>query len=105
MPLKSLGRSKYTRAATDTASKMRRTIMINPSTPPIVSAPELESLWISHDIVGISLSGVVYILSVQTPLAAYEPYTAETQHSYEVEVRRPNCSPILKVVLFTDDPM
>ena len=77
--------------------------MINPSTPPIVSAPELESLRISHDIVGISLSGVV--LSVQTPLAAYEPYTAETQHSYEVEVRRPNCSPILKVVLFTDDPM
>ena len=103
MPLKSLGCSKYTRADTDTASKMRRTIMINPSTPPIVSTPELESLRISHYIVGISLSGIV--LSVQTPLAAYEPYTAETQYSCEVEVRRLNCSPILKVVLFTDDPM
>ena len=105
MPLKSLGCNKYTSAATDTASKMRRMTMINPSTPPIVSAIDLESLFrFSHDIVGIPLSGIsIVVVSMQTLdlLAVYDPCTADTQQLYEVEGKRPNISR-LKVSLFTN---
>ena len=110
--LKSLGCSKYTSATPDIANKMRRTAMINPSIPPTVSATELEALFrISHvsscivgDSLGWLVGGRIVVVSVQTPPAVYNPYTANTQQLYVVEGRRPNSS-TLNVVLFTDIPI
>ena len=111
--LKSLGHNKYTSAAPDIANKMRRTAMINPSIPPTVSATELEALfrilYASSYIVGGSLGWlvggrIVAAVSVQTPPAVYNPYTADTQQLYVVEGRRLNSS-TLNVVLFPDIPI
>ena len=71
--LKSLGRSRYTSANPDTANKMRRMIIINPSIPPIVSAAELFTV---EPPLG---SIIVVAISVQTALAVYDPQMAETQ--------------------------
>ena len=71
--------------------------MINPSTPPIVF-DELEAIpRVLHGesgwIIVVSLGGIV----MQTPLAVYDSYTADTQQLYKVDGRRPTRC-MLKVV-------